>query len=68
MPRAVLEAPDISCDHCIMTIQKAVTKLGAQFVSGDPASKIVTLEYDPASVSLEAIEEAMEEEGYPVKK
>lgn len=68
MPRAVLEAPDISCDHCIMTIEKAVTKLGAQFVSGDPETKIVTLEYDPDSVSLEAIEAAMEEEGYPVKK
>jgi copper chaperone CopZ len=51
-----------------MTIEKAVTKLGAQFVSGDPATKIVTLEYDPDSVSLEAIEAAMEEEGYPVKK
>jgi len=51
-----------------MTIEKAVTKLGAQFVSGDPETKIVTLEYDPDSVSLEAIEAAMEEEGYPVKK
>ena len=68
MTKAVLEAPDISCDHCIMTIEKAVTKLGAQFLSGDPESKTVTLEYDPEAVSLEAIEEAMEEEGYPVKK
>jgi copper chaperone CopZ len=51
-----------------MTIEKAVTRLGVQFVSGDPATKIVTLEYDPDAVSLDAIEEAMEEEGYPVKK
>jgi copper chaperone len=68
MEKAVLEAPDISCDHCIMTIEKAVTKAGARFVSGDPESKTVTLEYNPESVSLEAIEGAMEEEGYPVKK
>ena len=68
MTKAVLEAPDISCDHCIMTIEKAVNKAGARFVSGDPESKTVTLEYDPEAVSLEAIEEAMEEEGYPVKK
>ena len=68
MTKAVLEAPDISCDHFIMTIEKAVTKAGAQFVSGDPEAKTVTLEYDPGTVSLEAIEEAMEEEGYPVKK
>jgi len=51
-----------------MTIEKAVTKLGAQFVAGDPATKIVTLDYDPDSVSLQAIEEAMEEEGYPLKR
>ena len=68
MPRATLEAPDISCDHCFSTIEKAVTKLGVQFVSGDPATKVVTLEYDSDSVSLEEIEEAMEEQGYPVKK
>ena len=68
MPRTVLEAPDISCDHCIMTIEKVVTKLGAQFVSGDPETKLVTLDYNPDVVSIEALEEAMEEEGYPVKK
>ncbi len=69
MPRTVLEAPDISCDHCIATIEKAVTKLpGVTFVSGDAEGKRVTLEYDTETASLEAIAEAMEEEGYPVKK
>ena len=69
MTKATLEAPDISCDHCILSIQNAVTKLpGVSFLSGDPGSKRVVLEYDPSSVSLEAIEQAMEEEGYPVKK
>jgi copper chaperone len=68
MSQTVLEAPDISCDHCIMTIEKALTKAGAKFVSGDPDTKQVTVEYDPAAVSIEAIEQAMEEEGYPVRK
>ncbi len=69
MTKVTLEAPDISCDHCIMTITKAVTKLpGVQFISGDPGVKQVTLEYDPAAVELVAIESAMEEEGYPVRK
>ncbi len=69
MQKATLEAPDISCDHCIQSIQKAVTKLpGVQFIAGDPEGKRVTVEYDPAAVSLDAIEQAMEEEGYPVKK
>ena len=69
METATLEAPDISCDHCIMTIEKAITKLeGVRFVSGDPGSKLVTVEYDPARADLAAIEQALEEEGYPVKK
>lgn len=69
MPQVTLEAPDISCDHCIQSIQKAVTRLpGVTFVSGDPAVKQVTLDYDPSAVSMGQIEGVMEEEGYPVKK
>jgi copper chaperone len=69
METTTLEAPDITCDHCIQSIQKAVTKLpSVQFISGDPESKRVTLEFDPTVVQLEAIEAAMEEDGYPVKK
>lgn len=69
MTEITLEAPDISCDHCIMTIEKAVSKLpGVRFLAGDPDSKRVTVEYDPALADLPAIEGAMEEEGYPVKK
>ena len=69
MERTTLEAPDISCDHCITSIEKAVTKLpGVRFVSGDPERKQVIVEYDSSTVELGAIERAMEEEGYPVKK
>ena len=69
MSRVTLEAPDISCDHCIASIRKAVTKLpGVEFLQGNPSSKQVTLEYDPCAVQVEAIERVMEEEGYPVKK
>jgi copper chaperone len=69
MSQATLEAPDISCDHCIQTIERAVNKLpGARFLSGNPEGKIVTVEFDPSTVSLETIEAALEDEGYPVKK
>ncbi len=69
MPRVTLEAPDISCDHCLASIRKAVTELpGVRFLEGDPNTKRVTLEYDADSVKLEAIEGAMEAEGYPVKR
>ena len=69
MSRVTLEAPDISCDHCIASIQKAVTRLpGVRFLEGDHTTKQVTLEYDPGSVQLDAIERAMEAEGYPTKR
>lgn len=67
MEEATLKAPDISCDHCIQSIQKAVEALpGARFVSGDPESKQVRVEFDPAQTPLSKIEKVMEEEGYPV--
>jgi copper chaperone CopZ len=69
MTQTTLKALDISCDHCIASIEKAVTKLpGVRFIGGDPTGKQVTVEYDPAVVDVGAIEAAMEEEGYPVTK
>jgi len=69
MTQVTLEAPDISCEHCIMSIEKAVTKLpSVRFVSGDPDGKQVVVEFDPQLTDLATIEGAMEEEGYPVKK
>ena len=67
MEEVTLTAPDISCDHCIVTIRKALSKLaGVQFLDGNPQTKQVTIRYDPAVVALTAIEKAMEEEGYPL--
>jgi copper chaperone len=62
-----LTAPDISCDHCIAAVHRAVSGLaGVQFVEGNLQTKQVTIRYDPSMVELTAIEKVMEEEGYPV--
>ena len=69
MEEVTLTAPDISCDHCIAAIRKALSKLaGVQFVNGNPRTKQVTIRYDPSLVALAAIEKAMEEEGYPLAR
>lgn len=69
MENVTLEAPDISCDHCIQSIRAAVDKLpGVRFVAGDPETKRVTVEFDSAQTPLINIEATLEEEGYPVKK
>jgi copper chaperone len=67
MEKAVLRAPDISCDHCIRSIRGAVEALpGVRLIEADIEGKAVTVEYDPAQAALPAIEDAMKDEGYPV--
>jgi copper chaperone CopZ len=62
-----LTAADISCDHCIAAIRRALSRLaGVEFVDGNPQTKQVTIRYDPSMVELTAIEKVMQEEGYPL--
>lgn len=69
MQKTTLRAPDISCGHCVMAIQRAVGRLeGVASVEGDPGSKTVTVSYDPSRVNMAQIEQTMAAEGYPVAK
>jgi copper chaperone len=64
---AVLNVPSVSCSHCKMAIETAVGGLdGVGLADVDVAEKTVTVEFDDAAVSLEAIEEAVAAEGYEV--
>lgn len=64
---AVLDVPAISCSHCKAAIERAVGALdGVERVSVDVAVRTVTVDYDADRVSLEAVEEAITEEGYEV--
>lgn len=67
--RATLTAPDISCEHCVATVTKAVGGLtGVSKVAASDQTKQIQVEYDPARVSLAQIEATLDEEGYPVQK
>jgi len=67
--RATLTAPDISCAHCVATINKAVGGLdGVSKVTTDEQTKQIAIEFDPARVSLAQIEATLDEEGYPVQR
>ncbi|MHB8646446.1 MAG: heavy-metal-associated domain-containing protein [Thermomicrobiales bacterium] len=69
MVTTTLKAPDISCEHCVATVKKTAGQFpGVQSVEADADTKIITLTYDPATVSLATVEEALAEEGYPVQK
>ncbi len=67
METTTLTAPAISCEHCQRTVEGAVGALpGVQSVHVAIPSKTVQVSYDPARVSRQQIEAAMDEEGYPV--
>jgi copper chaperone len=68
MSSKTYSVPNISCRHCVATIERelgAVT--GVESVKGDLATKQVTVEYGAESV-LPRVEEVLQEIGYPPAK
>jgi copper chaperone len=66
MKTVTLDIPNISCNHCIMTIKREsgfVT--GAEYVSGDVEAKQATFQVE-SEAALAALKEALAEAGYPV--
>jgi Copper chaperone len=64
-----LSVPDISCEHCVKTINGALgATAGVQNVHTDIPTKSVHLSYDPAHISLEKIESILNDAGYTVAK
>ncbi len=69
MESTTLVAPDISCEHCQHAIEGAVGKMeGVSSVKVDIPTKSVHISYDPQKVTLDKIEEVMDDEGYTVAK
>lgn len=65
--RAVLNVPSVSCNHCKMAIEGAVGALaGVRAVAVDVDAKSVTVDFETGDVTLETVEEAVQEEGYEV--
>ena len=69
MTNTTLNVPDISCGHCKSSIEGAVKELeGVENVNVDVDSKTVELSYDEATANIDAIIEAIEEQGYTVPR
>lgn len=64
-----LSVPDVSCDHCVKTINKALGTLsGVEAVQTDIPTKSVHFRYDPNQVSMQKIEDVLDDAGYTVSK
>jgi len=60
-------APDISCDHCINAIKRALTALdGVTAVDADVDTKRVIVSFDADKVDAAKINDVLNEEGYPL--
>ncbi|MFC4100147.1 copper chaperone CopZ [Paenibacillus xanthanilyticus] len=66
MQRETLKVEGMSCGHCVSSVEGAVKKLGNAEAKVDLAGKSVTVEFDASKVSLSAIKEAIEDQGYDV--
>lgn len=65
MAKATLTIGDMSCNHCVNAVNGALKGLaGVSEFKVEIGSAV--LSYDPAMVTIDAIKEAVEEEGYPV--
>ena len=67
MAQITLNVPDISCNHCKMSIEGAVNELsGIESAIVDIEGRNVAIAYDDASQDRTAIVAAIEEQGYEV--
>jgi len=66
MTTKTVSVPNISCGHCVMTIQREVGEMkGVSSVEADKGTKLVTISWDPAATDWVAIESTMKEINYP---
>lgn len=64
----ILNAPDISCDHCERTIKQALGSVpGIARVEVDITRQEVRVQYDEKGVDLGAIKAILARAGYPVR-
>jgi len=65
----VLSVPDVSCEHCVKTINTSLGKIsGIENVTTDIPTKTVHVRYNPDLVSMREIENTLDEEGYTIDK
>lgn len=68
MAKVILDVPDISCEHCERAITRALQgEQGVASVKVDVPTKKVYLEYDPAALTLDQVNQILDDEGYPVR-
>ena len=68
MEKVTLHVQGMSCDHCVKAVEGSVGKLtGVSNVNVHLENGTVDVEYNHDEVSLDAIKETIDDQGYDVK-
>lgn len=66
MQTKTFRVPNITCDHCVMTIRRELSELeGVASVQADSQTQGVTVEWDETSLSWEQVRQLLEEIHFP---
>ena len=66
MQEKTVNVPNISCGHCVKTIEREVGELdGVASVAADQGSRNVKISWDPDATDWVVIEDLMKEINYP---
>lgn len=66
MDSKTVTVPNISCGHCVATIEREVSEVpGVEGVKAEQATKRVTISWDPDTTDWVVIETVMKEIDYP---
>ncbi|UQZ85885.1 Copper chaperone CopZ [Paenibacillus konkukensis] len=65
MQTIVLKVEGMSCGHCVNSIEGALKRIGAQG-KVDLGAKSVSVQFEEAKLTAQAIKETIEEQGYDV--
>lgn len=69
MTQITLSVPDISCGHCKSSIEGAVNPLeGVETAIVAIDDRNVAIEYDGSEATMEAIVNAIDEQGYEIAR
>lgn len=68
MEKVTLNVEGMSCGHCVKAVEGSVGKLnGVASVKVSLENKTVDVEYNADEVTLDAIKETIDDQGYDVK-
>jgi copper chaperone len=65
MATVTLQVQGMSCNHCVNSVEGALKEIGAKG-QVHLSQGTVTVEYEEGKLSVEALKEAIEEQGYDI--